>query len=227
MENNKDENIKYIYSNRNPLLNFNSNKEKTKDVSIKNKLVKKPMLDQKSLDFINNNDIIKEAVAYSKLRKLKKNLAKKSINNSESFNTFSQKNEIIQNLEKIKQGYDSKNNEQISFNQNELMNNSNSSNIIFTNNREEIFNNNISMSYAILPTFNLDIKNYIINEEKNLRLITERINNKSKERINEVNNNANINNKKYINNSIINELLLRNKRRKKNEQNTINYNNSF
>ena len=227
MENNKDENIKYIYSNRNPLLNFNSNKEKTKDVSIKNKLIKKPMLDQKSLDFINNNDIIKEAVAYSKLRKLKKNLAKKSINSSESFNTFSQKNEIIQNLEKIKQGYDSKNNEQISFNQNELMNNSNSSNIIFTNNREEIFNNNISMSYAILPTFNLDNKNYIIKKEKNLRLITERINNKSKERINEVNNNVNINNKKYINNSIINELLLRNKRRKKNEQNTINYNNSF
>jgi hypothetical protein len=227
MENNKDENIKYIYSNRNSLLNFNSNKEKTKDVSIKNKLVKKPMLDQKSLDFINNNDIIKEAVAYSKLRQLKKNLAKKSINSSESFNSFSQKNEIIQNLEKIKQGYDSKNNDQISFNQNELMNNSNSSNIIFTNNREEIFNNNISMSYAILPTFNLDNKNYIINEEKNLRLITERINNKSKERINEVNNNESINNKKYINNSIINELLLRNKRRKKNEQNTINYNNSF
>jgi hypothetical protein len=159
MENNKDENIRYIYSNRNSLLNFNSNKEKTKDISIKNKLVKKPMLDQKSLDFINNNDIIKEAVAYSKLRKLKKNLAKKSINTSESFNSFSQKNEIIQNLERIKQGYDSKNNDQISFNQNELMNNSNSSNIIFTNNREEIFNNNISMSYAILPTFNLDNKN--------------------------------------------------------------------
>lgn len=230
MENNKDENIKYIYSNLNPLLNYNSNKEKTKDISIKNKLVKKPMLDQKSLDFINNNEIIKEAVAYSKLRKLKKNLAKKSINSSESFNSFSQKNEIIQNLEKIKQGYDSKNNGQISFNQNELMNNLNSSNIIFTNNREEIPNKNISMSYAILPTLNLDKnnnRNYIIKEEKNLRIITDRINNKSTERINEDNNNANMNNKKYIKNNIINELLLRNKKRKKNEQNTINYNNSF
>ena len=228
MENNEDENIKYIYSNRNSFLNFNSNKEKTNDISIKNRLVKKPMFDQKSLDFINNNDIIKEAVAYSKLRKLKKNLAKKSINNSESFNSFSQKNEIIQNLEKIKQGYDSKNNHQISFNQNELMNNSNSNNIMFTNNMEEISNKNISMSYAILPTLNLDNNNnYIIKEEKNLRIITDRINNKSTERINEDNNNVNLKNKKYIKNNIINELLLRNKKRKKNEQNTINYNNSF
>ena len=232
MENNKDENIKYIYSNRNPLLNYNSNKEKTKDASIKNKLVKKSIIDQKSLDFINNNDIIKEAVAYSKMRKLKKNLAKKSINNSESYNSFSQKNELIQNLEKIKQGYDSKNIDQLNFTQNELMNNSNSQNFIFNNNREEISNNNISMSYAILPTLNLDNnkninKNYIITEEKNLRLITDRINNRSPQTINEDNNNINVNNKKYIKNSIINELLLRNKKRKKNEQNTINYNNSF
>jgi hypothetical protein len=84
------------------------------------------------------------------------------------------------------------------------------------------------MSYAMLPTLNLDKnKNYIINEEKNLRIITDRINNQSPERINEVNNDINTRNKKYIKNSIINELLLRNKKRKKNEQSTINYNNSF
>ena len=227
MENNKEGNIKYIYSNRNPLLNFNSNKEKSREASIKNKLVKKSMIDQKSLDFINNNDIIKEAVAYSKLRKLKKNLAKKNINNSESFSNFSQKNEIIQNLEKIKQGYNSKNTGQIQFTQNELMNNSNSQSIIFNNNKEEI-NKNLSMSYAILPTLNLDKnRNYINREEKNLRIITDLINNCSTERINEEYNNVNTNNKKYIKSSIVNELLLRNKKRKKNEQNTINSNNSF
>jgi hypothetical protein len=73
------------------------------------------------------------------------------------------------------------------------------------------------MNYAILPLLNLDNNkniNNIIKEEKNLRLITYRINNKSTKRINEDDNNIS-SNKENIKNNMINELLLRNIKRKK------------
>jgi hypothetical protein len=64
---------KNLYKNNNALLNSPFNHEKLDD-NVKNKFIKRSIDKQKNLDFINKSEFIKEAVAYSKLRKLKKNL---------------------------------------------------------------------------------------------------------------------------------------------------------
>lgn len=69
---------------KNLILNSPSEEEEIIKENIKNKKIQREINDQKNLDFINNNNIIKEAVAYSKLRHLKKNLA---YNNNSKTNT--------------------------------------------------------------------------------------------------------------------------------------------
>ena len=91
---------KNLYRNNNPLLDSPNNKINIKD-NESNKNNKKAITD-KNLDFVNNSDFIKEAVAYSRLKNLKKNLAYKNNNdNNDLVNTFSQRdNNKIKNIEK-------------------------------------------------------------------------------------------------------------------------------
>ena len=79
-----------VYKSKNLILNSPYDQEKIND-NIINTKIEKEISAQKNLDFINNSNIIKEAVAYSKLRKLKKNLAYK--NNNSTF--CSVKNESL------------------------------------------------------------------------------------------------------------------------------------
>ena len=87
---------KNLYKNNNALLNSPFEHEKLKE-KLKNKFIKRSIAEQKNLDFINKSEFIKEAVAYSKIRKLKKNLDYKyneHNNNTELYNILTQRNEI-------------------------------------------------------------------------------------------------------------------------------------
>ena len=85
---------KNLYKTNNPVINSISNKEIIKD-NEQNQFIKKSKVEQPNLDFINKSDFIKEAIAYSKLRKLKKNLSSKNNTNTnkEVYNTFFQGND--------------------------------------------------------------------------------------------------------------------------------------
>ena len=91
---------KNLYKDNNPLLNSPINN--IKDIENNNKFIKKAIKNQKSLDFVNNSDFIKEAVFYSKLKNLKKNLAYKNNENSELNNILSQRNEKINDEIKLR-----------------------------------------------------------------------------------------------------------------------------
>ena len=104
-----------VYKSKNLILNSPYDQEKIND-NIINTKIEKEIDAQKNLDFINNSNIIKEAVAYSKLRKLKKNLAYKNNNSTfELYNTFSQRNDNINSIKKENEIINEKNYKKITY----------------------------------------------------------------------------------------------------------------
>jgi hypothetical protein len=133
---------KNLYKDNNPLLNSPINN--IKDIENNNKFIKKAIKNQKNLDFVNNSDFIKEAVFYSKLKNLKKNLAYKNNDNSELNNILSQRNEKINDEIKLRKNkkiiFDLK-----QFNSNE--NNNQNFNSFYLNNNEFISNSNTGKNF--------------------------------------------------------------------------------
>ena len=235
----KVEGKKNLYKNNNPLINFPLNKEIIKDTE-KNKSINKSETEQQKLDFINKSYIIKGAVAHSNLRKLKKNLTNKNINDTtELYNTFSQRNDNIDKFKDIMMDYEikkGKNYKKINYDIKKINSNDNKFNFSQSNNNNYKSNTsknkkeNFFIEYEITRNINdinnenySKLNNYNLSKSNNNILIMEEGDTEITER------------KKYYSiekffkknkkNNIISELLLRNKKKNKNSQ--ITFNNSF
>ena len=168
---------KNLYKNNNALLDFSSNQNRD---NIKKKFNKRPIIDQRNTDYI-NNDLTKKAVEYHNLKKLKKDLSYKYDNNNEYYenmkNTLTDKD--LQNVNKNKTNLYKKESYSIENKPLKLnLNNQNNNNYLSTagriRNNEIIFNEEYKRyglterrkNYSIEPNnYNNSILNITVNNQ--------------------------------------------------------------
>ena len=178
---------KNLYKNNNALLNSSSNQMKD---NIKKKFTKRPIIEQRKKDYI-NNDLTKKAVEYSNTKKLKKNLSYKYNNNNQFYENINntQIDKDIQKENKIKKKINKKESYSIENNPLKLnLYNQNNNNYLQTSgkieNNDIFFNDEYKkfglterrQNYSIEPNnYNNSILNITVNNQIKTNPLFEKI----------------------------------------------------